>query len=226
MALGALGPGPFVAFFTDHLPRLGSGEAFAFDDAWPELASLVVVDNQGVFGLARKLGAGRDLAAMVGRAYFAVVLLAALWLGRRSEGGSRWARAAGWLGVLGLASLASAGAWGDYVPATAVWLLALLAPVPLENPRWRPAFIALALLEGLLLGTMPIGDWAEPWLMVPLATLGSVAMLLCFWYSAVRPPEASLVDPASVRLASSSTGPWRRVEDASLDDLAAPQGPA
>lgn len=190
LALVVLGTAPFVAFFDYHLPRLADGSAFAFDEAWPEISDLVIADNQGMYGLARKLGGSKPVAGWVGRIFLIGVLVLSAVVGLRSNRPSRWSRATTWLGLLGLGSLASAGAWGDYVPSTAVWLLALLVAIPLASARWRFAFGGIAVLEWFLLGTMPIGEWAEPTVMIPIAALGSVGMLALFLAITLRPAEA------------------------------------
>ena len=205
LALAVLGPAPFVAFLGDHLPRLGDGSAFAFHEVWPEAASLLINDNQGPYGLVLKLGLlgvpgmHEVTAARVGRVFSLVVLaLALLWglrrfrerLGAR-RGRGRLAGAAGWLALLGLASLASPGAWGDYVPVTAVWLLTLLA-VPMVQSR-RAAFLLAPvwLFQGTLLGTMPLGEWAPPVPMAILSGLGAVMLLGLFgWVVLGRPVDA------------------------------------
>ena len=181
------GSAPFIAFADYHLPRLGDGAAFAFDEAWPELGELVVVDNQGVFGLARKFGVDKTGAAFVGRLFGLAVLLLAAFAGRRLGDASRWSRGASWLALIGLASLASPGAWGDYVPVTAVWLLALSVAWVAEDRRRVAPFAVAVALEGLLLGTMPIGDWAPTAIMMPVSALGVVAMLVLFAGVAARP---------------------------------------
>jgi hypothetical protein len=180
VTLAVFGPAPFVAFVDYHLPRLGSGEAFAFDEVWPEIADLVVADNQGVFGLARKAGLSKPTAAVVGRLFGIAVLGLAVLAGIRLRGSSRWAQGAVWLTLLGLGSLASPGAWGDYIPTVAVWLLALVVPWAVENRRWIAPLVVAALFEGLLLGTMPIGEWAPPAVMVPVSAMGVLIMLALF----------------------------------------------
>lgn len=179
LALAVLGPAPFIAFVDNHLPRLADGSAFAFDEAWPELTELIVVDNQGAFGLARKLGAGPSAAATVNRIFGLAVLLAAAAVGLRRRT-TPTARLATGLALLGLASLASPGAWGDYVPATAVWLLSLLAADLWRTVAGRVALLLAVPFQALLLGTMPIGSWAPIPLMVPLSAVGAAGLLLLF----------------------------------------------
>lgn len=184
------GAAPFVAFFEYHLPRLGSGAAFAFDEAWPELAPLVVADNQGVFGLATKLGIGKPAAAWLGRLFFLGVFVLAGVAARRFAGASRWAQGTLWLSLLGLASLASAGAWGDYVTATAVWVGALVAARAAERRSWGVLLAATVVFQGFLVGTFPIGDWAPMALMLPLSGLGVVLMLALYAAALGSRPEA------------------------------------
>jgi alpha-1,2-mannosyltransferase len=190
LTLALLGPAPFADFFSGHLPRLASGSAFAFDEAWPELAGLVLADNQGAFGLARKLGADKPLAAMVGRWFGLLVLAVAAFAGWRSGQASRWGRAASWLGLLGLGSLASAGAWGDYVPSVAVWLLALVAQRAVEAPRWWIPFATAALLEVFLLGTFPV-EGIPLAVMVPVSAAGALAMFALYGLCAASPRALS-----------------------------------
>lgn len=55
LAYVVLGPTPFEAFFAEHLPRLTSGEAFAFHAAWPEMSAELAAANQSPLGLVQKL---------------------------------------------------------------------------------------------------------------------------------------------------------------------------
>lgn len=180
IAVVVLGPSPFVAFFGHQLPRLASGEAFAFDEAWPELAELIVADNQGVFGLAVKLGATKSFAAGVARAFGLLVLVFAALVGLRLRGASRWTEAVALLGLLGLGSLTSNGAWGDYVPVTAIWLLALVAAPAAGSARWAMPLTAIAVFQYFLIGTMPVGEWFEPEILIPLSAIGVLGMLALF----------------------------------------------
>ena len=218
LSLAVLGPAPFVAFLGDHLPRLGDGSAFAFDEAWPMVADLLRADNQGVFGLAWKVGLGKPVAALLGRLFGLAVLagagLAALRLRRSAarvaadgtspEGaaadGGRWAQGVTWLALLGLASLASPGAWGDYVPSVAAWLLALVALRAVDEPRWRVPLALAGLFEVFLLGTFPLGaggEWAPMALMLPLSAVGVVLMLGLFGAALAARPKAWREQPAT-----------------------------
>ena len=148
VALAVFGPGPFVSFFDFHLPRLGDGRAFAFGEAWPQMATLVTAGNQGVHGIVLKLeamgipGANAALARVAGQVYGVLLLGLALIAGLRTRRATRAELTLTWLGLLSLGSLASTGAWADYVPLTGVWLLAFLVPLA---AAWRPALASTAL---------------------------------------------------------------------------------
>jgi hypothetical protein len=131
LTLAVLGPAPFEAFFHYHLPRLASGAAFAFGDAWPEFAAPLAAGNLSPAGLVTKLallgvpGAGDGLRTVLNGIY--TIALVGLGVVAARRGGSRARSAQIWIALVGLASLRSPGAWGDYVPVTSLWLLTFLA---------------------------------------------------------------------------------------------------
>lgn len=189
LAFATLGPAPFEAFVEYQLPRLSDGAAFAFDEAWPEAAPAVVADNQGAFGFAMKLGLDKPAARIVNKAFGLAVLALIAFAAYRFGAASRWARSTMWLASLGLASLASPGAWGDYVPTTVFWLVALLVPLALARPRWAPPLVAVAVLQYFVLGTMPIGDWFPLGIFVPLSAVGAAAMMGLFTTALLSKPS-------------------------------------
>jgi hypothetical protein len=186
LALAWIGPAPFVAFLDYHVPRLSSGEAFAFGEAWPEVRELVLAGNQGVVGLVDKLEwmgfprMGEATAVLANRVFGVALLLFAAWSAHRLRGASRENRATLWLALLGAASLVSAGAWADYVPLTAVWL----ATYWIGRLDRRPVLGALvggaAALQFFGLGGLPIGSFASPAWMMPLSAIGAVSMIGLF----------------------------------------------
>lgn len=180
LAVGVLGIAPFAAFFTHQLPQLASGAAFAFDEIWPDMADLVIADNQGVFGLAVKLGLPKTVAATIARGFGLLVLVLAFAVGLRLDGASRWTKAVVVLGLLGLGSLTSNGAWGDYVPTTAIWLLALVAGAGKVRARWAIPIAAIAVFQYFLIGTMPIGEWFNPGILIPASVIGVLGLLVLF----------------------------------------------
>jgi hypothetical protein len=180
LAVAVLGTAPFAAFFTHQLPQLASGAAFAFDEVWPDMADFVVADNQGVFGLMVKLGVSKPAAASVARGFGLLLLLLAFLAGRRLGGASRWTEAVVALGLLGLGSLTSNGAWGDYVPTTAIWLLALVAAPVRVRARWAIPVAAIAVFQYFLIGTMPVGEWFQPGILIPASAVGVLGLLVLF----------------------------------------------
>ncbi len=184
-ALLWFGWAPYDAFFSFQLPRLESGSAFAFDQAWPELAHLVIAGNQGVAGIFAKLNLlGLPLPGWLGSAITLTVALTLgavlLSVGARQGRLSRWERACLWLSALGVASLLSRGAWSDYVPLTAVWLLTLLVPVALQSKLRAAAWLLVAVFQMTLLGTMPLGDFQDQNWLLAGSLLGAALLYLCF----------------------------------------------
>jgi len=178
------GTAPFLAFAHYHLPRLLDGSAFAFGDAWPEVADLLVAGNQGIRGIFDKLTAMglpgvTAVSAGAGKLFGLSLVMVAASIGLRRDV-SRSERAIAWIGLLGLGSLASTGAWADYVPLTCVWLLALLAPLTVGRPAMQLALGVCAVMQLVLPGTMPLGDWVGTNWMYPLSLLGALAMLATF----------------------------------------------
>ncbi len=183
LALGVLGTAPFVAFFEYHLPRLSDGSAFAFGEAWPEVADLLTAGNQGIYGIAQKLealgvpGVGAAATGVATAGFAALLAAAAALLGFRAIGTSRAATGAVWVGLLGLASLSSTGAWADYVPLTSVWLLSMLLPMARAHPKLLAGLGLAAFMQFTLVGTMPIGGWFDPDWAIPLSLVGAMALL-------------------------------------------------
>lgn len=149
------GTRPFADFFGYHVPRLGSGETFAFL-ALPTSAAA----NIGVFGIPFKLRAiGVDLseetAWAIGRqlawVYTLAIVAAAVWLGLRArpptDARSRALAAASWLGLVALAALRSPFAPGEaLIPV--YWALFLRAAAAADR---REAATAGALAGVMLL---------------------------------------------------------------------------
>ena len=179
-----LGPGSCQSRHTHPY----HGAAFAFAEVWPELADIVVADNQGPYGLALKLGLSDRVAALVGRSFTLLLAGLAIVAAVRFRHASRWGRSLLWLSLLGLGSLASPGAWGDYVTTAAVWTLALLVILAFRDPRWIAPLLATVLFEGFLLGTIPIGDWGQG-VMLSLSAIGSLLLLLLYVVILQTSPE-------------------------------------
>jgi hypothetical protein len=145
LALAALGPAPFVAFFDYQLPRIGSGEAFSFfRREW-----FYISRNMGVSGIVFKLGVlgvpgmTAVLASAIGWIYTLALIGLVIRAARRPDRGS-FDEALLWMGLLCLGSLRSPLAPGIYVSIGAVWLLTLFA-ARFHRPR-DIAFVAIAFL--------------------------------------------------------------------------------
>lgn len=157
LALSALtlGVNPIESFFTFMLPRLGSGEVFAFMDDDP----FSVLTNMSPFGLPFKLQLmGLDvgdpwvLGRRLGRGYSVVlVVLAVLAAVRRPEG--RRTQAVTWMSLLVLAALQSPFAPG-YTLIALLWAITLLV-VEVDTVRGG---IALVLLW---LGLVVVVPWSD-----------------------------------------------------------------
>ncbi len=181
-----LGPSPYLAFFGEHTARLSNGSAFAFGQAWPEVADLVTAGNQGVAGIvgkAQALGLSFLDSTWAARAatLYSVALLPALYLtGTNLEGADRGRLAAVWMGAIGLASLASAGAWADYVPLTGVWLAVILLPLLDRKKSLRWTVVGAAFLQMTLIGTMPLGSFSEGAWLIPLSLISALGLFSLF----------------------------------------------
>ena len=197
------GTAPFRAFADYHLPRLLDGSAFAFGEAWPEVAELLVAGNQGIRGIFDKLAAmglpgATAVSAGAGKLYGLALVMVAASIGLRRDA-SRSERAIAWIGLLGLGSLASTGAWADYVPLTCVWLLTLLAPLTTGRPAMQLALGVCAVMQLFLPGTMPLGDWVGTSWMYPLSLLGALTMLATFTTGVTPRAAVGAEDGAALR---------------------------
>ena len=181
-----LGLAPLRAFCGHHVERLVDGRAFAFDEAWPDFAGLLIAGNQGVRGIVEKLeamgltSADATAADWVVRLCGVALLAFGVAVGRRNKRANRAVHALECLGLLGLGSMMSAGAWADYVPLTCVLLLTYLLPLSAERPIVRGWIAVSAPFHLFLLGAVPLGSAAEPSWMLPLSLFSALAMLVTF----------------------------------------------
>ena len=157
LALSALtlGVNPIESFFTFMLPRLGSGEVFAFMDDDP----FSVLTNMSPFGLPFKLQLmGLDvgdpwvLGRRLGRGYSVVLVVLAALAAVRRPGGRR-TQAVTWMSLLVLAALQSPFAPG-YTLIALLWAITLLV-VEVDTVRGG---IALVLLW---LGLVVVVPWSD-----------------------------------------------------------------
>ncbi len=216
-AWAVLGSAPFAAFVQYQLPRLASGEAFAFGEVWPEIRELVIADNQGAYGLVLKLremglpALDAGVARWTSRLFALAVLALTVLFARRERSAPRRQRAVSWLAILGLGSMLSTGAFGDYVPLAATWLLTFLAPRMARDRRLAVPLAVCWLFQFTLLGTAPIGGWAPPEIMIPLSAVG-VALLL-WLFSWVLVGSESVAPAAVQRSIRQGSAPIRPVTE-------------
>ena len=128
LSILTLGVNPMQSFLTYTLPRISSGEAFAFLDDIP----LNIFTNMAPFGLPFKLqllglevGDPWVFARRVGRVYTAVLVILAIVVAvRRHE--DRRAQALTWMSLLVLAALQSPFAPG-YTTIGLLWAITILS---------------------------------------------------------------------------------------------------
>jgi len=127
LSILTIGPSPTRYFLTYALPRIRSGEAFAFLDDTP----FSILTNMSAFGLPFKLqllglsvGDPWALARRIGNVYSAILVVLAILAVRR--GGDRRSQAMVWMSLLVLAALQSPFAPG-YTSIGLLWATMLLS---------------------------------------------------------------------------------------------------
>lgn len=166
VSLAVLGTGPWAAFFTRHLPRLESGEAFTFSGY--EAARNVIEGNLSVPSFVYKLklmgvpGMSHALAHHVGTIYALVLVGMTWWLARRRDA-DRGTDVRTWLALLNLAAFRSPLAPAVYVASGTVWMLVLLAAAAQRRGVWPRTKVGFAWLVAA--GAPPL-----PWPVVSMIT--------------------------------------------------------
>jgi hypothetical protein len=151
VGLLVLGPAPYRAFFEYHLPRVFSGEAFAFFLN----SDLTIAANASVYAIAFKLerlgvpGATGALAQPLVWIYTVLLLGATALAARRRREAAL--EPAVWLALLTLGSLRSPDAPNVYIGASALWLLTLVA----VEARGRPRRVALFVAAWVIINVIP-----------------------------------------------------------------------
>ncbi len=196
VTLALFGARPFRDFFAYHLPRLASGETFAF---LSEPSSAMA--NLGVFGVPFKLrllgwaGSEADawaLARLLSWVFTLVVVALSVWAGRRhvtpESGRARATRIGVWFGLLALGALRS-----PFAPPEALipilWALSLRAAAAV---RRREVVLAGALWITIML-FLPVPPPAGA--AISLA-VQSVTYATAIWLTLTpRDPGEALADP-------------------------------
>ncbi|MCP4570993.1 MAG: DUF2029 domain-containing protein [bacterium] len=187
LALAVLGTAPFEAFFVYNLPRLQSGAAFAFEEAWPDFRVVLLAGNLSLFAFVRKLGElglvgmTDDLARVVHGLFTLAVVGASILSGRVQD---TRGRALCWLALLNLASLTSPAAWGDYVSFGSLWLLLFLLG---SGQRLRlTLLLGAGVFFALVPGAVPYGESMPVGLTLVLSMLITTLLVAVNGWSFVR----------------------------------------
>ncbi len=159
LALLVLGPAPFEAFLTYHLPRLSSGAAFETLFTHPD----VIACNHAVYGVVQKLellgvpGMSQTTAASAAMLY-GVALIGVAAVGARVAQ-ERLPMALVWLALLQLAALRSPFSPDVYAQFALLWILALLLARG-EWRAWQMILLGLAVvLANNVVPTSPPARW-------------------------------------------------------------------
>lgn len=192
-SLATLGANPLRSFVTYTLPRLSSGEAFAFLDDEP----FSILTNMSPFGLPFKLQMmGLDVrdpwavARHIGHGYTLALIALAVLAAMRPRGDRR-DRAITWMSLLVLAALQSPFGPG-YTLLALLWAITLLV-VEVRTPRGA---VALALLW---IGLTVLPPWPSLRLFAAHSALQSaLAVAVPVWLIARAPRDGASAGGASV----------------------------
>ena len=196
VALAVLGTAPFSAFISYQLPRLQSFSAFDFIDVWPEIRFELITANVSPYGQIVRLGemGVPGMTPMVASGFnslFTVTLIGLTLVAPRHLG-SRVRRAQVWLAVLGLASMASPGAWGDYITLPAMWLLTALAVNASANRKLAVGFGICWIFFYFLLGLVPLGTFPPPGITYTLSTISFLLLVGLLGWVVLRKPNPAV----------------------------------
>ncbi len=195
-ALAVFGIAPFSAFITYQLPRLQSFSAFDFIDVWPEIRFELITANVSPYGQIVRLGemGVPGMTSMVASGFnslFTVTLIGLATVASRRLG-SRVRRAQIWLAILGLASMASPAAWGDYITLPAMWLLTALAVNASANRKIAVGFGICWIFFYFLLGLVPLGTFPPPGITYTLSTINFLLLIGLMGWVALRKPNPAV----------------------------------
>lgn len=194
-----LGPGPFEALVTYHLPRMASGEALETLFVHPD----VIAANQAIYGLVQKLsllgvpGTSQRAAVGVTWVFGFLVLGAAVAVSRVNRTATmedRRFRVLGWLGLLQLASLRAPFTPDTYALFVPLWILVLLLAGTGRSGRRPVALVVLIVLANFMVPTveiMPLRALLAITLVHQVVFVSlTVGVLAVLWRRAVAPPPA------------------------------------
>lgn len=184
------GAAPFSAFINYQLPRIQSFAAFAFLDIWPELRTLFIADNFSPYGEIVKLSEmgipGMTKAVASGFNIFFTVSLIGLTIYASYQLKSRVRRIQIWLAVVGLGSITSPAAWGDYIFLPAIWLLTTLAAESKDNRKLAIWFGICWIFFYILLGSTPLSTSPLPIFTYSLSIINFILLISLLTWILVR----------------------------------------
>jgi alpha-1,2-mannosyltransferase len=176
LGIAVLGWTPFGAFLGYQLPRIHTGEAFAF---YEKARPFIISRNFGIPGLVTKLGflgvpgMTHAVGAALGWLYTLALLGLAVLAGARPSGRLPDARA--WLALLSLGALRSPLAPSAYVTISTLWLLTLAAGELRSRWTWVVGYVAA---WALIMGPPPLEGGVE----FAVGFLGqAVGIAVCIW---------------------------------------------
>ncbi len=196
MAMLVFGIEPFMAFFQFHVPRLQSFAAFAFLDVWPEVRFELLTANMSPLGQVMKFaemgvpGMSLNLAILVNTVAVAVLVLLTAYSATRLTDSITRARV--WLAVLGLASLVSPAAWGDYVPMPALWLSTMYAVEVTASRKMAGVILVNTLFFYFLFGLVPLGRFPSETTTYVLSTITFGLMATLMGWTLVGNPASAV----------------------------------
>jgi len=194
--LVVFGVAPFTAFFNYQLPRLQSFAAFAFLDTWPEMRTMLIADNFSPYGQIIKLnelgipGMTKVVAKSFNTLFTLILVGLAINASRHLK--SRVNRVYIWLAIVGLGSMMSPGAWGDYISLPAMWLLTVLAAEYETNRKMTIAFVICWILFYFLIGTMPFSSSPVPKVTYIVSTINFISLTGLLVWVMLRSPRQEI----------------------------------
>lgn len=203
VAVMVLGTQPFLDFASIELPRIASGELWA----WLEIPGLegVVAINNSIPGLVLKLrvlgveGMGYQRMAAVAWVWSVALLLITWFVARRSKGLPRLRLAGIWIALLGLAALRSPFVPDDYGLFPALWLWALVAG-SMATSALRVGVLAVMWLAFALVMPWAMASPEQIPMLLAVSTASQfIAVAFWTWAMLARPAPAPLaaVSPLS-----------------------------
>lgn len=203
VALLAFGSAPFQDFVGYQLPRMSSGEVWAFLEI-DQLAGVAAINNS-IPGLVLKLrvlgveGMTYQRMASMAWVWSVAVVLITLFVARRPQNLPRERLAGVWIALLGLAALRSPFVPDDYALFPAIWLWTLVAASMVPTAR-RIALMGAAWLALALVMPWSLATPAQITLLLAVSTTSQLVALVMFFRATLQrspAPAAAGATPMS-----------------------------